>query len=71
MTLATWDDIRAIAAALPETREARIVAVTGYGQASDVARTQAAGFDDHLVKPVAPPLLLSSLARISASSAMA
>jgi PAS domain S-box-containing protein len=28
-----------------------LVAVTGYGQASDRARSQAAGFDHHLVKP--------------------
>ena len=37
---------------LPTLREARLVAVTGYGQASDRSRTRAAGFDDHLVKPV-------------------
>jgi CheY-like chemotaxis protein len=30
----------------------RLIAVTGYGQESDVARTRAAGFDLHLVKPV-------------------
>jgi len=30
----------------------RIVALTGWGQAGDRARTQAAGFDLHLVKPV-------------------
>jgi signal transduction histidine kinase/ActR/RegA family two-component response regulator len=30
----------------------RIVAVTGYGQPSDRARSEEAGFDDHLVKPV-------------------
>ena len=29
-----------------------LVAVTGYGQDSDRARTRDAGFDDHLVKPV-------------------
>ncbi|SAK53109.1 PAS/PAC sensor hybrid histidine kinase [Caballeronia hypogeia] len=29
-----------------------LVAVTGWGQAEDRARTTAAGFDDHLVKPV-------------------
>ncbi len=28
------------------------IAVTGYGQASDRARTRAAGFDRHLVKPI-------------------
>lgn len=30
----------------------RIVAVTGYGQEEDVRRARAAGFDEHLVKPV-------------------
>jgi len=29
-----------------------LVAVTGYGQASDRARSAAAGFDEHLVKPI-------------------
>ena len=30
----------------------RIIAVTGYGEAKDRARSKAAGFDEHLVKPV-------------------
>jgi signal transduction histidine kinase len=30
----------------------RLVAVTGYGQESDRARSMAAGFEEHLVKPV-------------------
>jgi CheY-like chemotaxis protein len=30
----------------------RLVAVTGYGQEHDRQRTQAAGFDAHLIKPV-------------------
>ena len=29
-----------------------LVAITGFGQAEDVARTRAAGFDEHLLKPV-------------------
>ncbi|HZR07447.1 MAG TPA: CHASE domain-containing protein [Myxococcales bacterium] len=36
---------------LPQTREAQIVALTGFGQQSDRQRALAAGFDDHLVKP--------------------
>ncbi|HEX8200300.1 MAG TPA: ATP-binding protein, partial [Isosphaeraceae bacterium] len=32
----------------------RLVALTGYGQEEDRLRSQAAGFDDHLVKPVDP-----------------
>ena len=31
---------------------ARLVALTGYGQAEDIQRTHSAGFDAHLVKPV-------------------
>jgi CheY-like chemotaxis protein len=30
----------------------RLIALTGYGQAEDIQRTRAAGFDAHLVKPV-------------------
>jgi CheY-like chemotaxis protein len=30
----------------------KLVAVTGYGQASDRRRTREAGFHHHLVKPV-------------------
>jgi two-component system CheB/CheR fusion protein len=29
-----------------------LIALTGYGQADDRRRSQAAGFDAHLVKPV-------------------
>lgn len=30
----------------------RMIALTGYGQSEDRARSIAAGFDPHLVKPV-------------------
>ncbi|SDC72818.1 hypothetical protein SAMN05216345_103456 [Cupriavidus sp. YR651] len=36
---------------IPELRHARLVALTGFGQPDDRRRTQAAGFDLHLVKP--------------------
>jgi PAS domain S-box-containing protein len=39
----------------------RLIAVSGYGQDHDLARSLAAGFDDHLVKPVPPALLLSRI----------
>ena len=39
-------------AELPTMRGATLVALTGYGQASDRARALAAGFAHHLVKPV-------------------
>ena len=40
-----------------------LVAVTGYGQESDRQRTQAAGFDHHLVKPVDTQQLFAILDR--------
>ena len=43
----------------------RLIALTGYGQAEDRARAQAAGFDDHLVKPVDLADLERTLARTS------
>jgi CheY-like chemotaxis protein len=35
-----------------ERRRPAVVAVTGWGQDADRQRTRAAGFDEHLVKPV-------------------
>ena len=49
--------------ALPETAHALLIAVTGYGQESDRQRTQAAGFDHHLVKPLDPRALFALLER--------
>ncbi len=37
---------------MPATRDALVVAVTGYGQPEDRKASRAAGFDHHLVKPV-------------------
>jgi CheY-like chemotaxis protein len=36
----------------PDHASIKLVAVTGYGQDEDVQRAKAAGFDEHLVKPV-------------------
>lgn len=47
--------------ALPATAKATIVAVTGYGTKGDRERSEQAGFDLHLVKPVAPPALLEAI----------
>jgi PAS domain S-box-containing protein len=38
--------------AIPALAAIKLVAVTGYGQPTDKARAQAAGFDEHLVKPI-------------------
>lgn len=37
---------------LPQARNITLVALTGWGQEEDRRRTQEAGFDQHLVKPV-------------------
>lgn len=50
--------------ASPATRDIRLVAVTGYGQANDRERALAAGFDVHLVKPVEPARLLETILRL-------
>jgi CheY-like chemotaxis protein len=51
----------------PETAQAMLIAVTGYGQDSDREKTSAAGFDHHLVKPVDSRRLAAILAEISSS----
>ncbi len=45
--------------AAPETRACRLIAITGYGQSDDHARSEAAGFDRHLIKPVEPERVLA------------
>jgi CheY-like chemotaxis protein len=40
-----------------------LIALTGWGQPEDRARSHAAGFDHHLVKPVNPSVLKQLLAR--------
>jgi signal transduction histidine kinase/CheY-like chemotaxis protein len=43
----------------------KLVALTGYGQAADMAASRAAGFDAHLTKPVAPRDLTDLVARFT------
>ncbi len=47
--------------ARPECTELPIVAITGYGQPSDRESTRAAGFAEHLVKPIRIQVLLPLL----------
>jgi CheY-like chemotaxis protein len=49
----------------PDTRAIRLVAVTGYGQAEDRRRAVAAGFDQHVTKPVDATMLDEMLGRPS------
>lgn len=45
----------------PETASSRLVALTGYGRDEDRQLAEEAGFDLHLVKPVAPDELRQHL----------
>ena len=49
-------------------RSFRIVAVTGWDQDTDKRKSQEAGFDMHLVKPVAPADLEKALAQRSGAT---
>jgi len=42
---------------LPATRSMPMIALTGFGQEADRSRALAAGFNEHLVKPVDPDRL--------------
>jgi CheY-like chemotaxis protein len=53
--------------AAPFNYRGRLLALTGYGQAADVAASNAAGFDAHLTKPVAASELLQLVDKFSHS----
>jgi two-component system, OmpR family, response regulator len=46
----------------------RLLALSGYGQAADVAASGEAGFDAHLTKPVAAPELLEQVDKLFRST---
>jgi len=46
----------------PWGKHATLIALTGWGQEKDRQRTEEAGFDRHLVKPVAEVELFEALA---------
>ena len=48
---------------MPATRDALIVALTGYGQKEDKQRALESGFDHHFVKPTDPHALTALIAR--------
>jgi two-component system CheB/CheR fusion protein len=54
----------------PEHSSMCLIALTGYGQAGDRATALAAGFDEHLVKPVRSDDLLGLLASMRDSPAV-
>jgi len=46
---------------IPELKDTRLIAATGYGQDADRQRSEEAGFDYHLVKPIDPEKLQTVL----------
>jgi signal transduction histidine kinase len=52
----------------PATSAIRLIALTGYGLLEDQRRVLEAGFDQHLVKPVAIERLLEALSPVTASA---
>jgi CheY-like chemotaxis protein len=48
---------------LPWGRDVSLIALTGMGQATDHARTRAAGFNHHMTKPVEPDEVLDLVAQ--------
>ena len=53
----------------PHVETVKLVAVTGYGNDDDRKRSQEAGFDHHLVKPVEPADLRTLLAGFKPTAA--
>jgi CheY-like chemotaxis protein len=64
MPLATGHDVARWIRARPWGPATRLVAITGWGQETDREATAAAGFDDHLTKPVDPDALLARLSEL-------
>ncbi|MEO7319584.1 MAG: response regulator, partial [Chthoniobacteraceae bacterium] len=58
-----------VIAALRENSDAPAVAMSGYGMEADLAQSSAAGFAEHIVKPVIAEVLRELLARFSAEPA--
>ncbi len=46
-----------------------LIALTGWGQEDDVRRSQDAGFDRHMVKPVDPVALMQQMAGLQPARA--
>jgi signal transduction histidine kinase/ActR/RegA family two-component response regulator len=62
----TGNEVAQAIRALPEGRDAMLVAITGWGQDRDREATRHAGFDHHLTKPVDPDRLEAFLESVFA-----
>jgi CheY-like chemotaxis protein len=54
--------------ARPQTAEALLIAVSGYGQDSDIDKSRVAGIDHHLTKPARLDMLLELIGRRRAAT---
>ena len=54
--------------AMPETRHAFLIAMTGWGTDEIRARVEAGGFDRHLLKPLSASVLSDVLASVTPSA---
>jgi len=57
-------ELARVARSQPETRDIRLIAITGYGQEEDRQRALTAGFDLHVAKPVDPAVLQELVTRL-------
>jgi CheY-like chemotaxis protein len=55
-----------VIAALRERSHIPAVAMSGFGQPADLARSRAAGFSEHIIKPVDAAVLRDLLTRLAA-----
>jgi CheY-like chemotaxis protein len=58
-----WEATRRIKAN-PETRDIRVLVVSGHGTGDSVARAEAAGADDIAMKPCMPDVLVAKVRRL-------
>jgi signal transduction histidine kinase len=56
-----YEVARQIRRRIVDGKQPRLIAMTGYGQASDRAHAFAAGFDDHITKPASADKILRAL----------
>ncbi len=55
--------------AMPATRKALLIAITGFGRPEDIELGRDAGFDEHLTKPADPDRLMRLIGRYAAVEA--
>ncbi|MEM6313802.1 MAG: response regulator, partial [Planctomycetota bacterium] len=61
------DLVRDLARDLDDTTQPLAVAFSGHGHEDDIRASHAAGFDEHLTKPIPPDVLLNTIRRLLAA----